>query len=126
MSSPSDRKYSDSHEWHLLQGDTLTLGVTKFAVNELTDVTFVQMKPVGTSVSPGQSLGEIESVKATSDVYCAVPGEIVEVNAALADDPSLVNSDPFGKGWLIKVKVSDASGLSKLMDASAYDEKYPA
>jgi len=126
MSSPSDRKYSESHEWHLLQGDTLTLGVTKFAVNELTDVTYVQMKPVGTSVSPGQSLGEIESVKATSDVYCAVPGSIVEVNTALADDPSLVNSDPFGKGWLIKVKVSDTSGLSKLLDSKSYDEKYPA
>lgn len=126
MSSPSDRKYSDSHEWHLLQGDTLTLGITKFAVNELTDVTYVQMKPVGTGVTPGQSLGEVESVKATSDVYCAVPGSIVEVNGALGDDPSLVNSDPFGKGWLVKIKVSDPAALSRLMDAKSYDEKYPA
>ncbi len=125
MSSPTDRKYSDSHEWHKVEGDTLTLGVTKFAVNELTDVTFVQMKPAGTAVSPGKSIGEIESVKATSDVYCAAAGTIKEVNTTLGDDPSLVNSDPFGKGWLVKIRVSDPAGLSGLMDAKAYDGKYP-
>lgn len=126
MSSPNDRKYSDSHEWHRLQGDTLTLGVTTFAVSELTDITYVQMKPKGTSVKPGHSIGEIESVKATSDVYSAAGGEIVEVNPKLADDPSLLNTDPFGEGWLVKIKVSDASGLEKLMDAGAYDAKYKA
>jgi glycine cleavage system H protein len=126
MSSPADCRFTDSHEWHRLSGDTVTLGITKFAVNELTDVTYVQMKGTGTKVAPGQSLGEVESVKATSDVYSAVPGEIVEVNGALASDPSLVNTDPFGKGWLVKIKVSDKKPLDALMDAKAYDAKYPA
>jgi glycine cleavage system H protein len=126
MSSPADAKYTQTHEWHRLSGDTVTLGITKFAVNELTDVTYVQMKPAGTKVSAGQPVGEVESVKATSDIYSAVGGEIVEVNKALSDDPSLVNTDPYGKGWLVKLKVSDAAALGGLMDAKAYDAKYPA
>ncbi|MDX2114267.1 MAG: glycine cleavage system protein GcvH [Planctomycetota bacterium] len=126
MSSPSDAKYSQTHEWHRLSGDTLTLGITKFAVAELTDITYVQMKAVGTRVGAGQSVGEVESVKATSDIYSAVAGEIVEVNPALADNPALVNDDPYGKGWLVKLKVSDAGAMSGLMDAATYDSKYKA
>lgn len=126
MSSPTECKYSQTHEWHRVSGDTVTLGITTFAVNELTDITYVQMKPKGTRVAAGQAVGEVESVKATSDVYSGVAGEIVEVNAALTDDPSLVNTDPFGKGWLVKLRVSDPAGLSKLMDAAAYDSKYKA
>lgn len=126
MASPSDCTFTDSHEWHRLSGDTVTLGITKFAVSELTDVTYVQMKPVGTRVSAGGTLGEVESVKATSDVYSAVAGQIVEVNTALGDDPSLVNTDPYGKGWLVKIKVGDKAPLNALMDAKAYDAKYPA
>jgi glycine cleavage system H protein len=126
MSSPDDRRYSDSHEWHKNEDGVVTLGITPFAVNELTDITFVEMKPAGTKVAAGDPVGEVESVKATSDIYTAVAGEIVEVNDKLDDDPSLLNSDPFGDGWLIKLKIEDPSALESLMDASSYDQKYPA
>lgn len=125
MASPADRTYSETHEWHKLEGDTLTLGLTRFAVDALTDVTYVGMKLKGTKFAAGGIVGEVESVKTTSDVYCAAAGEIVEVNAALTDDPSLVNSDPYGKGWLVKVMVSDKGGLGKLMQAAAYDKAHP-
>lgn len=124
MSSPADAKYSQTHEWHRINGDTVTIGITTFAVNELTDVTYVQMKPVGTAVHAGKPIGEVESVKATSDIYSAVAGTITEVNTSLADHPEYVNTDPYGKGWLIKLKMSDQSGLNGLMDAKMYDGKY--
>jgi len=124
MSSPDDRRYTESHEWHKLDGDTLTLGLTQFAVDELTDVTYVEMKPVGTDIDAGGEVGEVESVKATSDVYCAAPGEVIEVNEKLADDPSLLNNDPYGDGWLCKIRVSDTGPVEGLMDASTYDEKH--
>ena len=125
MNVPADRRYSETHEWHMLNGDVLTLGLTQFAVDQLTDVTFVEMKEVGATFEAGDSVGEVESVKTTSDVYCAAPGAVVEVNAALVADPSLLNSDPFGEGWLVRVKVSDASPLDALMDAAAYIEANP-
>lgn len=124
MSIPTDRVYSESHEWHKLEGDTITLGITRYAVDQLTDVTYVEMKPPGTKVNAGDAVGEVESVKTTSDIYCAVAGEIVEVNTKLSDDPSLVNSDPYGEGWLVKVRVSDPGPLSGLMDAAAYAKQY--
>ncbi len=126
MASPADRVYSESHEWHKLDGDTLTLGVTKYAVDALTDVTYVQMKAVGTKIAPGGMVGEVESVKTTSDIYSAAGGEITEVNKAVAEDPSLLNSDPYGKGWLVKIKVSDKGGLAKCQQAAAYDAAHPA
>jgi glycine cleavage system H protein len=126
MPTPSDRVYSESHEWHKLEGDTLTLGLTQFAVDALTDVTYAQIKPVGTKFKAGDSIGEVESVKTTSDVYCFVSGEIKEINPILADDPGVLNSDPYGKGWLCKIKVTDKSGLSKLMDQARYDASHPA
>ncbi len=121
MPNPADRKYAESHEWHQVNGDVVTIGITEHAVDQLTDITFVEMKPVGTTVSAGDTLGEVESVKTTSDIYSAVPGEIIEVNGALSDNPELINSDPYGKGWLVRIRVSDASGLDGLMDAAAYD-----
>lgn len=124
MPSPDDRRYSESHEWHKLDGDVLTLGLTKFAVDELTDVTYVEMKPAGSSVSAGDSVGEVESVKATSDVYCAFDGEVVEVNGDLESDPSALNSDPHGAGWLVKIKVSDPAPFESLMTADVYDQKH--
>jgi len=124
--TPADRVYSDSHEWHKSEGQIVTLGLTSFAVDQLTDVTYVQMKPVGTKVKAGEAVGEVESVKTTSDVYSAVAGEITEVNAAAAADPSLLNTDPYGKGWLIKLKLTDPAGLSSCMDKAAYDAKYHA
>ncbi|TVQ63055.1 MAG: glycine cleavage system protein GcvH [Phycisphaerales bacterium] len=124
MSTPTDRKYTESHEWLKVDGDVVTLGVTKFAVEELTDVTYAQMKGVGTDVDAGGPVGEIESVKATSDVYSAVPGEIVEVNGALDNDPGLINTDPYGAGWLVKIKASDLGPLESLMDAATYDASH--
>ena len=103
----------------------LRIGITSFAANELTDITFVEMKPAGTTISAGDSVGEVESVKTTSDIYSAVGGEIIEVNEAVADDPSLVNSDAFGKGWLVKLRATDTSPLDGLMDQPTYDDKYP-
>jgi glycine cleavage system H protein len=125
MSSPADCLYSESHEWHRLQGDVLTLGITRYAVDALTDVTYVQMKPAGTKFSAGTVVGEVESVKTTSDIYCACAGEIIEVNKALADNPALLNADPYAN-WLLKARVSDKSGLDKLMKADAYDKAHPA
>lgn len=126
MSSPTDRVYSETHEWHKLDGDVLTLGLTQFAVDALTDVTYVEMKKAGHKFMAGEIIGEVESVKTTSDVYCAAGGEITEVNAALSDDPGLLNRDPYGKGWLVKIRVSDKSGLAKLMQPAAYDAAHPA
>lgn len=126
MAAPSDRVYSESHEWHKLEGDVLTLGLTQFAVNALTDVTYAEMKKPGFKFKAGDVIGEVESVKTTSDVYSLVPGEIIETNAAVAEDPSLLNSDPYGKGWLVKIRVSDKSGLAKAMDAKAYEAAHPA
>jgi glycine cleavage system H protein len=126
MASPSDLKYTDSHEWLRVEGDIVTLGITTFAVNELTDITYVEMKGAGESIDAGDSVGEVESVKATSDIYSPVGGEIIEVNEALNDDPSLINNDAFGEGWLVKIKASDTSPADGLMDAGAYDDKYPA
>jgi glycine cleavage system H protein len=124
MSSPSTCRFSDSHEWFLAQGQEVTMGITQFAANELTDVTYVQLKSVGTAVKAGEPVGEVESVKTTSEIYAAVAGTITAVNDAAVKDPSLLNSDPFGKGWLVKVQVADVSPLSKLMDAATYDSKH--
>lgn len=126
MSSPSDRRYTDSHEWFLADGDTVTVGITQFATNELTDVTYVDMRRPGTTVDEGDTIGEVESVKTTSDVYSAITGEIAEINQHVHDDPSLLNRDPFGEGWLVRIKADDLSPLENLMDQSAYDAKYPA
>lgn len=122
MPAPSDRKYSESHEWHKVEGDTITLGITQHAVDELTDITYVQLPAKGKTVSAGKSFGEIESVKATAELYCAVSGEVLEANPAVIADPSLVNQDPYGNGWLLKIKAPGAD-LSKLLTADEYNAK---
>ena len=124
MASPTDCLYTDSHEWFRKDGDIVTVGITQFATNELTDITYVEMKPAGTTISTGDALGEVESVKTTSDVYSAFNGEVIEVNEAAASDPSLLNQDPYGAGWLVKLKF-DGDGNSDLLDPTAYDSKYP-
>lgn len=124
MSSPADCLYSSSHEWHRVSGDTLTLGITKYAVDALTDVTYANMKPVGTKVATSGIVGEVESVKTTSDIYSAAAGEIIEVNKAVIDNPALLNSDPFAN-WLVKLKITDRAGLAKLMSAADYDKANP-
>ncbi|HVS70085.1 MAG TPA: glycine cleavage system protein GcvH [Phycisphaerae bacterium] len=123
MAAPNDRKYSASHEWHQQQGDVVTIGISRFAVDELTDVTYVDLPAVGKKLDAGKRFGEIESVKATSELYSAVAGEVIDVNDALKADPSLVNQDPYGKGWLIKVKAPGAD-LSALMDGAAYTARH--
>ncbi len=125
MPTPSDRVYSQTHEWHKTEGDTLTLGLTQFAVDQLTDVTYVEMKKAGFKFKAGEIVGEVESVKTTSDIYCAVSGEVIETNAALTDDPGLLNRDPYGKGWLVKVRVADKAGLANCLDSKAYDAQHP-
>lgn len=121
MSTPNDRVYSESHEWYKVDDDIVTIGLTTYAVDQLTDVTFVEMQEPGTEVAPGESVGEVESVKTTSDIYTAAGGEIVEVNEALSDNPEMVNNDPYGDGWLVKIKISDRGNLDDCMDADAYD-----
>lgn len=125
MSSPSDCLYTDSHEWFRKTDDLVTIGLTQFATNELTDITYVEMKPIGTTIGPGDCLGEVESVKTTSDVYSVYPGEIVEVNEAVSTDPSLINQDPYGSGWLVKIRPGGEEAGGDLLDSAAYDAKYP-
>lgn len=124
MSFPDDRVYSPTHEWHLEEGEVVTLGLSSFAIDQLTDVTFVELSPLGTAVEPGESLGEVESVKTTSDVYSAVKGEIIEVNEQVIDNPALLNEDAYNAGWLVKIKVSDRSGLDECVDAATYEKEH--
>lgn len=124
MPSPADLRFSESHEWFRLQGDVVTLGISQFAADELTDITYVELKPVGTQIQAGSTVGEVESVKTTSDVYSVVGGSIIEVNTALKNDPGALNSDPYGKGWLVKIRASDTSPLKALMDAKTYDQRH--
>ncbi len=120
MSAPTDRRYLQTHEWHQPQGDTITIGITQFAADELTDITFVQLPKVGTKLIANKAFGEIESVKATSDLYSGVSGEVVAVNEKLSGEPGLVNRDPYAGGWMIKVKVTDAADMTKLLSTEDY------
>lgn len=108
------------------EGDLVVIGLTQFAVDQLTDITFAEMRDMGTTIEAGGEIGEVESVKTSSDVYSGVSGEIVEVNSALADDPSVLNNDPFGEGWLVKIRPSNPDELDSLMDADTYEEKNPS
>lgn len=117
---PSGLHYSDDHEYVREDGDLHVIGVTDYAQGELGDVVFVELPSVGDSFGKGDSFGTIEAVKAVSDLFAPVSGEVVEVNEGLDDDPSLVNAEPYGAGWMIKVRISDESELSGLMDAEAY------
>lgn len=119
--APADRKYTKTHEWFKVNGNVVTIGITKFAADELTDITFVDLPKVGSAVTAGKPFGEIESVKATSALYSAISGEVVEVNAQLADAPELVNNNSFDEGWMIKLKASDLAPLNGLMDSAAYE-----
>jgi glycine cleavage system H protein len=119
---PNDRSYLDSHEWAQLQGDVATVGITDFAVEQLGELVYLDLPEVGQSVTRGDSFGEVESVKAVSDINSPVDGEVVEVNSDLPDALDPLQSDALNSGWLIKVKVSGADALDGLKDAAAYEE----
>ena len=123
MSYPDDLAYSREHEWVRVNGSEATIGITSFAAEELGDIVFVELPEIGTALSQFGTFGVVESVKAVSDLYAPVSGEVTEVNEALRDAPELVNSDPFGEGWLMKVSLSDSSELDALMDAGAYADE---
>ncbi|HLU11243.1 MAG TPA: glycine cleavage system protein GcvH [Oceanobacillus sp.] len=117
---PADLKYARSDEWLRLEGDTATIGISDYAQDQLNDIVFVELPEVGKTVAKGESFGVVESVKAASDLYSPISGTVTEVNTALQDQPELINSDPYGRGWIVKLKVTDASGADDLMDAEAY------
>ena len=123
MSSvPDDLRYSKEHEWVRADGDVATIGITHFAQEQLGDVVFVELPEKGTTVRQFSSLGVVESVKAASDIYAPVSGEIVERNVKVIEKPELVNSEPYGDGWMIKVNVADLAQLDDLLDGEAYDD----
>lgn len=122
MKIPKDLKYSQSHEWVRLEGDIATIGISDYAQGELGDVVFVELPEVGTEVQQGEACGTIEAVKTVSDFNSPVSGEIVEINEGVEAEPTLVNTDCYGAGWIIKVRIGDPSGMDELMDAAAYQE----
>jgi glycine cleavage system H protein len=119
---PGDLRYTKDHEWVRVDGDTATIGVTDFAASQLGDVVFVDLPSAGKAVEQFATFGVVESVKAVSDLYAPVSGEVVEVNGELGGNPELVNSDPFGAGWMIKVKLGDAAQVGELLDAAGYEK----
>lgn len=123
MNVPEDLKYTETHEWIRVGGDTATVGITDHAQHELTDIVYVDPPKVGAKVSAGQAAAVVESVKAASDIYSPVDGEVTEVNAALADNPSLVNTSPYEDGWLFKVRLSDPSQAGSLKSPADYRAK---
>ncbi|GAB3613896.1 glycine cleavage system protein H [Humibacter ginsengisoli] len=120
MAVPTDRRYTAEHEWVLGDGDTVTVGITEYAAEKLGDVVFVDLPAAGSDAAEGSVVGEIESTKSVGELFAPVSGEVLEANQAVIDAPELVNSDPFGSGWLLKVRVADASRLEDLLDAAAY------
>ncbi len=124
MTAPADRRYLDSHEWHKLEGDMVTIGISRFAVDELSDITFVEIEVTDGPIKKAQAFGEIESVKATSELYSGIDGEVAAINQEVIDDPAIINKDPYGKGWLIKIKPADPTQLDDLLCAEDYAEKH--
>lgn len=122
MKIPDDRKYSKEHEWILFEGETVTLGITDYAQSELGDIVFVEFPEVGDQVRRGDPAGTIEAVKTVADLYAPVSGEIVAVNESLADNPEMMNADPYGEGWILKVNMSDPSETGDLLDSLGYEK----
>ena len=121
MTVPAELKYTAEHEWIRVEGDEIVVGVTEFAQGELGDVVFIELETEGETLAKGETFGTIEAVKTVSDLYMPVDGEVVKVNPALEDTPELVNSEPFKGGWMIRIKLNDASQLDDLMSADAYN-----
>lgn len=119
---PDDRRYSREHEWVRVDGSTAVIGITSFAADELGDIVYVELPEVGASLRQFAAFGVVESVKAVSDLFAPISGEVTEVNAGLRASPELLNTDPFGAGWIAKLTVADSTELDKLLDAAAYAE----
>ncbi len=122
MNIPIDLKYTAEHEWVRVKGDEAVVGVTDFAQGELGDVVFLEIETLGESLAKGEIFGTIEAVKTVSDLYMPIDGEVLEVNPALEDAPELINSNPFDKGWMIRLRISDPAQLDELLSAEAYAE----
>jgi glycine cleavage system H protein len=118
----SQLKYAKTHEWVALEGDVATVGISDFAVQALTDLVYIDLPPVGRKVTAGETFGEVESVKAVSDLYAPITGEVIEINQQLPDNLALLSDDPFGAGWMLKVKVPGGTSLDHLLDAAAYQK----
>jgi glycine cleavage system H protein len=119
---PSDLKYAKTHEWVKLDGDIATIGITDFAQGELSDIVYVEITALGKTIKRDEPLGTIEAVKAVSDFYSPVSGEVIAANDSLKDSPANVNKDPYGDGWMAKIKITDPSELNSLLDSAAYAE----
>jgi glycine cleavage system H protein len=126
MNIPAGLKYTQDHEWVRVEGETAIVGITDFAQGELGDVVFIEIETEGETLEKGETFGTVEAVKTVSDLFMPVGGEIVEVNPALADEPELVNKDPYNKGWMIKVKITDAAELGDLLSAEDYQKMLEA
>lgn len=122
MNIPNDLKYTKDHEWVRVEGDIATVGITDFAQGELGDIVFVEVETEGESLDREETFGSVEAVKTVSDLFMPVSGEVEEFNEAVESNPELVNDDPYGEGWMIKIKMSDSSELDDLLDAEAYGE----
>lgn len=120
MNIPAELKYTKEHEWVRIEGDTVTIGITDFAQSELGDIVYVEIETTGETLDREEVFGSVEAVKTVSDLFMPVSGEIIQFNNGLESNPEAVNSDPYGEGWMIKVRISDASQLDSLLDAGAY------
>jgi glycine cleavage system H protein len=121
LKTPADLKYTKNDEWVRLEGDTATIGISDFAQDALNDIVYLELPDVGAVIEQGKSFGVVESVKAASDLYMPIGGTVTEVNKPLVDDPETINTDPYGKGWMVKIKVTSAAEADSLMDSAAYE-----
>ena len=120
MNIPASLKYTKDHEWISVEGDTAKIGVTEFAQGELGDIVFIEVETLGETLDEGETFGTIEAVKTVSDMFMPVAGEVLEFNEALNSSPEMINKDPYGEGWIVKIKLSDPAQLAHLLDAEAY------
>jgi len=122
MQIPEDLKYTKDHEWARIEGEVATIGITDYAQSELGDIVYLELPEVGDQTTQGESFGTIEAVKAVSDLFAPLSGEVTEVNTALADQPEIINKDPYGEGWIIKIRLSNPSEVDELLNKSQYEE----
>ena len=122
MNTPNDIKYTKEHEWVSLDGETATIGITDYAQSQLGDIVFVEFPDINSEINQNETFGVIEAVKTVADLFAPVSGEIIEVNSSLEDSPNFINSDPYGSGWIIKVKINDSNEYNGLMPSDVYEE----